>query len=290
MPWQTRFVALALIWGSSFLSIKLALDTLAPLQVALGRVVIGLVVLAAVVAVRRERLPRSWRVWGHLAVAGLFLNAIPFALFSWSETHITSLLAGIYNAAAPLFTMLVASVMLADERPTLRRALGLLLGLGGVAVVLGVWRGTGGSSSIPGQLAALGATASYGIAYPYARRFLTGRGIPVPVLAAGQLACAAVELALIAPHTTPTFSARSLTGLLALGLAGTGAGYLLSYSLIAERGATSTASVNYLIPAVSVSLGVLLLGESFRWNQPVGAAIVVAGVVLAEQGGRPWPR
>ena len=285
MPWQIRFVALALIWGSSFLSIKLALDTLAPLQVALGRILLGVVLLLGLLALRRERLPRSLATWGHLAVAGLFLNALPFTLFSWSETRIPSLLAGIYNATAPLFTMVVAALILADEQPTRRRLVGLVAGLGGVVVVLGAWRGTDGGASIPGQLAALGATASYGIAYPYARRFLAGKGLSVPVLATGQLLCAAAELALIVPWSVPSFSARSALGVALLGVAGTGVGYLMSYSLITERGATTTSSVNYLIPVVSVALGVLVLSEPLRWNQPLGAALVIAGVVTAERSG-----
>jgi drug/metabolite transporter (DMT)-like permease len=286
VPWQLRFVLLAIIWGSSFLSIKLALDTLEPVQIGLGRILLGLLFLATLLVLRGERLPRSRATWGHLAVAGLFLNAVPFTLFSWSETRIPSLLAGIYNASAPLFTMVVAALILADEQPTRRRIGGLAAGLVGVLVVLGAWRGTQGGASIPGQLAALGATASYGVAYPYARRFLAGQGLSVPVLATGQLICAGAELALLAPWQVPHLSTRSALGVVLLGIAGTGIGYLLSYSLITERGATTTSSVNYLIPVVSVGLGVVVLSEPLRWNQPVGAALVIAGVVLAERGGR----
>jgi drug/metabolite transporter (DMT)-like permease len=282
-PWQLRFLLLAFIWGSSFLSIKLALDTLGPTQIAFGRILLGLGFLAVVLVVRGDRLPTRPILWLHLAVAGFFLNALPFALFSWSETHITSSLAGIYNATAPLFTMIVAALILHDEQPTRRRVVGLLAGLSGVFVVLGVWETGPGSSSIPGQLAALGATASYGVAYPYARRFLAGRGLTVPVLATGQLVCAAIWLSFTVPWSMPTFSRRSLLGLVLLGLAGTGVAYLLSYSLITERGATTTSSVNYLIPVISVSLGVVLLGESLTWNQPVGACLVIAGVVVAER-------
>jgi drug/metabolite transporter (DMT)-like permease len=281
--WQTRFTLLALIWGSSFLLIKQALASFAPVQISFGRLVIGLVLLLGVMAVRREGLPREPIVWLHLAVAGLVLNALPFSLLSYSETQIPSLLAGIVSAAAPLVTVSVAFLLVPDERLDRRRLGGLAIGLVGVLVMLGVWQFTGGGS-VSGRLAAVAATVSYGFGYPYVRRFLAGRAITVTALAAGQLLCAVVELAPFVPHTVPHPATPSaLLALAALGVAGSGIAYLLSYSLVRERGATVTSAVNYPIPAIAVAEGVILLGEPLSWFEPVGAILVLVGVFLVSR-------
>jgi len=281
--WQTRFALLALIWGSSFLLIKQALATFAPLQISFGRLVIGLLLLLGVMALRHERFPREPRVWLHLAVAGLVLNALPFSLLAYSETQIPSLLAGIVSAAAPLVTVSVAFLLVPDERIDARRLGGLAIGLVGVLVMLGVWQ-FGGGGSVTGRLAAVAATVSYGFGYPYVRRYLAGRAISVTVLAAGQLLCAAAELALFVPRSVPhPASASALLALAALGVAGSGIAYLLSYSLVRERGATVTSAVNYPIPAIAVAEGVILLGEPLTWFQPFGAGLVLVGVWLVSR-------
>src|SRR4051812_16174008 len=195
-----RFVLLSTIWGSSFLLIKVAVEDLAPLQVALGRVLLGLLALVLVLAVRRER-PPPWRVWGDLAVLAVFLNALPFTLFAWGETRVSSVLAGIWNATTPLLTLLVVLAVLPDERPTRERAVGLGLGFAGVVVVLGPWRGLGGAALL-GSLACLAGAACYGIGTPYARRRLTGTSTSVLSLSAAQLACAGVQLAIVTPLLT----------------------------------------------------------------------------------------
>jgi len=281
IPWQLRFAALSLTWGASFLLIKLALRGLYPLQIAFGRTAIGAAVLLVVIAARREPLPRDAAVWGHLLAAGLLLNAIPFALFAWAETRVPSILAGVYNAAAPLVTLALATLMLPAERPTPRRVVGVLGGLAGVLVVLGAWRAP--TAPLSGQLAALAATSCYACAYVYVRRFLSGRAIPVASLATGQLLCAMVELAPVVPrHLERHVSATAVAALLVLGAVSTAFAYLLSHSLIRERGATTASLVNYPIPAVAVLLGLALLGEPLHWNEPAGAAIVLLGVWFAE--------
>jgi drug/metabolite transporter (DMT)-like permease len=282
VPWQVRFALLSLIWGASFFFIKLALRGFEPLQIAAGRLLLGAAFLSVLLIIRGERLPRQKIVWFHLAVAGFFLNALPFSLFAWAETEIPSLLAGIYSAAAPIVTVAVAAAILPDERPGVRRLAGIGVGLFGVLVVLGAWNLASGASA-KGQLAALAATCSYGVAYPYARKFLSHRGLSVAALATGQLYCAAAELILFVPREhRPHIPWQAIFGLACLGLLGTGVAYLISYSLIRDRGATTTSLVNYPIPVVSVILGVAILGEPLTWNQPVGALIVLAGVALCE--------
>jgi len=132
---------LTAIWGASFLLIKVGLEAFAPLQIVLGRMVVGALALIAVLAVRREALPRDPRRWAHAAVAATLLNTVPFTLFAYAEQRIPSVATAICNATTPLFTLLMALVVLPEEPPTARRGAGLVLGFAGVAVVLGAWNG-----------------------------------------------------------------------------------------------------------------------------------------------------
>lgn len=171
LDWRVRFTALSVVWGFSFLLIKVGTDGFAPLQVTLGRMAFGSAVLVAALAVRRERLPRGARTWGHIAVAAFFVNALPFSLFAYAELHISSSLAGICNATSPLWAMLLALVALREDRPTRRRVAGLGLGFAGVLTVLGAWRGFTGQDPL-GTVLALLAAASYAVGWIYVRRTL----------------------------------------------------------------------------------------------------------------------
>lgn len=284
-PSLMRLGALASIWGASFLLIKLALEGMSPTQITLGRLGAGAVVLLAVAALRRQRLPRERDLLGHLTVLAVTANLTPFFLFGWAEQRISSGLAGVLNGATPLFTLGFAVLALAEERFTLARAGGLALGFTGVVLVVGPWRGAGASGGLPGQLAALGAAALYGVSIVYARRFVTGRGHSPLVLSAAQLSIATALGLLGAPFvaTTPLALTPSVVvSIVALGAVGTGIAYLLYYRLIAEAGATNASMVTYLIPVVSVVLGAVFLGEAVGWNVYVGGAVVILGVALAE--------
>lgn len=278
-----RLGLLATIWGTSFLFIKVGLETLTPIQVVLGRVVLGAVALLAVLRLRGERLPRERRTWGALLFVGVFANVVPFFLLAWGELYISSGLAGIYNATTPLFTLLVATAALPEERPTVGKSVGLVVGFLGVVLVLAPWRGVG-HSALAGQLACLGAAACYAVTITYTRRYLSGSGHSPVVLAAGQLVCAtAVTAALVPLWATPSVSLppRVLLSMVALGTLGTGVAYLIFYRLIGEIGATAASTVTYLVPIVAVSLGVVVLGESVGWNDFAGAAVVLLGVAVA---------
>jgi drug/metabolite transporter (DMT)-like permease len=292
--WLPGFAALSLIWGSSFLFIEVAVRELHPMYITLGRVASGALTLLAVLAVTRARLPRQPRVWAHLAVVGAVGVAIPFTLFGYGQERISSVLAGIWNATTPLVALPVAVAVFRTERMTVRRAAGIGLGFVGVLVVLGVWRGVGGAE-LTGQLMCLGAAVCYGVAIPYQRRFLTGlpdSGITVP---AGQLLMGLAMMAVVAPLVAgppPAVTALSpnvLGSVLALGALGTGLAFVLNFRVIAVAGASTSASVTYLLPVVATALGVLLLDERVSWYQPVGAAIVLAGVAVS-QGVVRWPR
>jgi drug/metabolite transporter (DMT)-like permease len=282
--WRLQYLTLALIWGLSFLFIKEGLRAFAPMQITLGRVAIGAAVLVAMLLARRERLPRGHRTWAHLSVAAVLNNVIPFSLFGYAEQRIGSGLAGICNASAPLFAALVALAMLPDERLSPRRAAGLATGFIGVFVVLGAWAGLNGHD-LTGTLMALGGGLCYGVGFPYTRRFLTGTGFSSLSLAAGQLLCGTVVLAVITPVLTsaPTrWPAAAVGCVVLLGALGTGLAYLLNYGIISAAGATIATTVAYVLPLVSVLAGIVVLGERLTWNEPVGAAIIVAGAALTQ--------
>ena len=287
-PWPLRFVLLAIAWGSTFLFIKIGDEAFAPLQVSLGRLIFGSATLIAILAASGEKLPAGAHLWGQLTIAAILLNVAPFTLFAYGEQHVSSVLAGIWNATVPLFTLPVAVLTLADEHATARRLAGLAIGFVGVLIVLGVWRGIG-TTSLTGNLLCLGAAASYGLGFPYARRYLAHRREGPLALATAQLICATAILAVLtplfssAPHGVAT---KQILSILALGVIGTGLTFLLNYSLSRDVGATVTSTVAYVMPIVSTVLGVVALGEPLSWYLPLGAAIVIAGAVLAQSRDR----
>jgi drug/metabolite transporter (DMT)-like permease len=277
-------VLLALFWGSTFLFIKIGDEVLAPLQVSFGRLLVGTATLLGILAVYRQRLPTTPRAWGHLAIAAILLNVAPFTLFAYGEQHVSSVLAGIWNATVPLFTLPIAILWLADEHATPRRLTGLAVGFVGVLAVLGVWNGVG-ATSLTGNLLCLGAAASYGLGFPYTRRYLAGRPEGPLSLATAQLMCATVEIAILTllfTHAPHDLAAKQVLSVLALGVFGTGLTFVLNYSLVRDVGATVTSTVAYVIPIVSTVLGIVALGEPLRWYEPVGAAIIIVGAVLAQ--------
>ncbi|GAB2624285.1 DMT family transporter [Streptomyces capparidis] len=283
--WRLKFAALGLIWGCSFLFIKVGTHAFAPLQVSLGRMAFGAAVLAAAVAVKRDRLPRGARVWGHLAVASLLCNALPFTLFAYAELHISSTLAGICNATTPLWSLLITLVALREERPTRRSTAGMALGFGGVLVVLGAWQGFAGTHG-GGTAMALVAAASYAAGWAYVRRFLTGTGHSSLSLACAQLLLGTAQTALVTPVFTGApeeFPLDSSLSVLVLGAVGTGLAFLLQHSVVRDAGATIGTTVTYLIPVVATAAGVLVLDESLAWNVPVGALVILAGAALTQR-------
>ena len=284
VPWQAQFSLLSLIWGLSFVLMKVGNETLDPIQVSFGRMVVGSVVLGAIVVARRESLPRTRRAWLHLLIVSALFNSVPMTLYAWSETRVSSIVAGIWNGTTPLFVLLVVLVAFPEERPTRGRVAGLLVGFAGVIVVLGPWSNLGGQS-LWGNLAGLAAAMCYGLGYPYMRRHVTTLEHSGLALSFAQIACAAVCLAVFAPLTTDLpshVSTRSLLAVAALGALGTGFAYVLQYAVLRAVGTTTASTVTYVIPVVSTVAGIALLGEHLRWNEPVGAAVVLAGIALGQ--------
>lgn len=288
LDWRVRFGVLSLIWGFSFLLIKVGTEGYAPFQVTLGRLAFGTAVLAVAMAVKRERLPRGLRTWGHIAVAALLLNSLPFSLFAFSEQTIPSTLAGICNATSPLWGMALSLVALSEDRPTRRRVAGLGIGFLGVLTVLGVWQGFHGLD-LAGTAMALLASLSYPVGWIYLRRTLAGTGHSNLSLSGAQLLMATVQLAVVTPLFT-TLPAHlpvvPLLAIVALGALGTGLAFLIQYGLVAEVGPTTAQMVTYFIPVIATAAGVALLGESLTWSTPIGAVIVLAGAALTQSRAR----
>ncbi|MDX3582217.1 DMT family transporter [Streptomyces europaeiscabiei] len=284
VDWRLRFAFLSLVWGFSFLLIKVGTGAYAPFQVTFGRLLFGTLVLAAAMTVKRERLPRGARVWGHLTVAALLLNALPFSLFAYAELTVPSTLAGICNATSPLWGMALSLVALSEDRPTRVRVAGLGLGFLGVLTVLGAWQGFSGLDA-RGTTMALLASLSYPIGWIYVRRTLAGTTVSHLSLTGAQLLLATAQLAIVTPLFTTlpsSFPVLPLLAVVALGALGTGVAMLVQYGLVSEVGPTTAQMVTYFIPVIATAAGVTLLGESLAWSTPVGAAIVLAGAALTQ--------
>ena len=295
--WLPSFLLLALIWGSSFLLIKIGVRELHPLYLTLGRAAAGALTLLVVLALTRGRLPRDPRLWGHLAVIAAIGVVLPFTLFGFGEQRVSSVLAGIWNATTPLVALPMAALVFRTERLSTRRVVGIAVGFVGVLVVLGVWRDVGGAQ-VTGQLMCFGAAMCYAVAIPYQKRFVAGRPGSGLSLAAAQLVLATAQLAIVAPlfagaPPVPTrLSGEVLLSVLALGALGTGLAFVLNFRVIRLAGASTSASVTYLMPVVATVAGLIVLDEHLIWNQPVGALVVLAGVavsqgVLARRRARP---
>lgn len=295
VPWPWWFLALGLIWGCSFLFIKFGLLALAPIGVAFTRLAIGAVTLLLIVAATRTRLPRARTTWFYTGIVALLFCSIPFTLFAWGETQVSSILAGIINACTPLTTLVVVLAAFPEERPTRERVVGLGIGFLGVLVVLGVWNGLGGGE-LAGALACVGAITCYGLAYPLTRRHLVNTGDGPISIAAAQVTLGAlfllpvvVVLTLLGqPVVTAPPSGTTIAAMLALGALGSGVAYVLSVHIIAVAGGTVASSVTYVTPLVSVAAGALILSEPLTWHEPLGGLVVLLGVAVS-QGRVPLP-
>lgn len=282
--WQVWFVLLSAIWGCSFWWIKLGLQAMSPVSVAFVRLAAGSVTLLVIAVITRTHLPRDWTTWGHLFALSTLLNSVPFTLFSYGETHISAVLAGLINACTPLTTLIVALFITRQESIRLEIIWGLVIGLVGVMVVIAVWNGFG-TSQLLGIGACLGAVICYGFGFSYARSHLSGLPDKPVGLAAGQVLCGTLQLlpfSVAFGHVQAHRSPSSLLALGALGILGTGVAYILNFAVVRQAPATIASSVTYLTPVFAIIVGVAFLGESLSWNEPLGVLLILIGVALAQ--------
>lgn len=279
-----RLGVLALLWGSTFLWIKLALGALAPVQVTLTRCVLGAAVLLALCLRARHRLPHGRTIWRHIFVAAFFCNALPFAMFSIGEKTVSSGLAGVLNATTPLWSVLFGLAIGTERRLRPVRLAGLLLGFAGTVLIFAPWSQTGpvGWSA----LAIIAAAASYAVGFTYMARHLVGKGIPTISLSAAQLIAAAGLTALTLPAgglAAVHVSLKALSAVVVLGIFATGITFHLTYRIIADEGATNAAAVGYLLPVVSVALGAIVVNEALNLRIVAGMVVVLVGVGMTRR-------
>jgi drug/metabolite transporter (DMT)-like permease len=275
------FLALGFMWGSSYLFIKIGVETFETFSLVAFRLAIGAVLLWAVVAVAREPLPRSPRMYGHLVVLATVSIAIPFGLITWAEQSVDSSLAAILNSTVPLFVIVIAPLVLYDEPIRVNGIVGLAVGFAGVAVLTSPGLDNGGTN-LAGAVALLGSSLSYAVGGVYARRFVKGLRPMIPavfqvtfaLVIMGVLAFALEEPLAVEPDAAAIFS------VVWLGLLGSGLAYLAFFRLIRSWGATRTSLVAYTLPVFGIVLGFLVLGETIDARVLAGTVLVIAGVAL----------
>ncbi|WP_231119210.1 DMT family transporter [Rhodovulum sp. MB263] len=279
-------LALSVLWGGSFLFVGIAVAELPTLTLVWLRVALAALVLWGAVAATGRVLPRAPRVWPAFLGMGLLNNVIPFSLIVAGQHSIASGLASILNATTPLFTVVVACLLLTDERPGGLKLCGVAAGLAGVAVMIGPDALAGLGTNALAQLAVLGGALSYACAAVFGRRFRRMGGDPL-VTAAGQVGAATLLLSpamLIAdrPWTLPMPGAAICAAVLGLAVLSTALAYLLYFRILARAGATSLSLVTFLIPVSAVLLGGLVLGERLAPTDCAGMACIALGLAAVD--------
>lgn len=282
--------ALSVMWGGSFLFIGIIVKTWPPLTIVLARVALAALALWAVALIMKLEIPKTHGVWHAFFVMGFLNNVVPFTLIVWGQTHIAAGLAAILNATTPLFGVVVAHFLTADEKLTANRLLGVLAGIAGVAVMLGSSvLGHLGSGGL-GELAVLGAAFSYSLAGIYGRRFKR-MGLAPVLPAAGQVSASTILLlpAVVLvdkPWTLPNPGIEAGMALLGLALISTAAGYVLFFRILETAGATNLMLVTILIPPSAILLSATILGEIIVPRQLAGMVLILIGLVIID--GRAW--
>ena len=282
--WLPAYLALGLVWGCSFIFIKLGLEFLTPFGVAFVRCALGAITLLIVVKIMKIDLPKEKSTWYKLWVVAMLLNVVPGILFAYAELHVTSVLAGIINATTPLATLIVMLIAFREEKLKSEQVYGLILGGLGVMVVLGIWQGIG-DNQLTGVIALLIAVTCYGISFPYSKRNIIPLGLKPEAAATTQLIMAAITLLpfyLYDGISQDNYRPANIFAMLALGILGSGFAYIWNFSIIAAAGSSIASSVTYLTPVVAVFVGWLFLGEVIVWHEPVGALLVILGAAVSQ--------
>jgi len=272
------FIVLGILWGSSFLWIKIAIQEISPLLLVTLRLSFAIITLTIAAIIARPLWPQSKRLWLTLVFFGLVNTAIPYFLISWGEQYIDSAVAAILNSSTPLFAMIIAHIFLDDDRITLPRLTGLLIGFVGIVIIVSRDLGQNETGSqyttliLLGQAAVLLASLLYAGSAVFAKRNLEGLS---PVV---QGLVPIVEDPISFPELPITWISVTWLGLL-----GTGFAFILYFYLIQSVGPTRTTLVTYIFPLVGLVLGVIVLGEKLDWRLTVGAALIIISIVVVNQ-------
>ena len=282
--WLPAYLALGVVWGCSFIFIKLGLEFLTPFGVAFVRCALGAITLLIIVKIKKIKLPSDKSTWYKLWILAMMLNVIPGILFAYAEVHVTSVLAGIINATTPLATLIVMLIAFREEKLKIEQIIGIIIGATGVMVVLGIWQGVG-ENQLTGVIALLIAVTCYGISFPYTVRNIIPLGLKPEAAATTQLVMAAITLLpfyLFDGISQDYYRPATLFAMLALGILGSGVAYIWNFSIIAAAGSSIASSVTYLTPVVAIIVGWVFLGEALSWYEPVGALLVIIGAAISQ--------
>ena len=285
-------IVLSILWGTSFIFTEIALEDFRPLTIATLRVSGAASALWIYLLIIGAEIPRSLSIWGAFLIMGIVNNAIPFAAIMFAQTLISASLASILNSTAPLFTVVLAGILLSDERITTVRIFAVILGFIGVVVMIGPPALLGIGADVLAQCAVLGASVSYAFSAVFARRF-KAMGLQPSVLAVGMLTMSSLCLAPIAiffdrPFTLNAPGISSIAAAAGVALLSTALAYILYFRILAAAGATNLLLVTFLIPVSAILLGVNFLGESLSLSQIVGMFLI--GLGLAVMDGRIFKR
>ncbi|WP_099823630.1 DMT family transporter [Oceaniglobus indicus] len=277
-----ELLILAMIWGGSFLSIRVALNELSVVSVVAHRVLWAAVILWGVVLVRRLPLPRDPRIWGAFLVMGLLNNVIPFGLMAWGQLHISTGLTSILNASTAVFGVVVAAAVFADERLTARRAIGVTLGFAGVATAIGLDALAQFDIRSLAQLAVLGGTFSYALASAWGRRNFGG--LHPLVAAAGMLGASALVMVpaafVIDGPMTLRLAPATLLAVAYYSVVATALAYVVYFRVQAMAGAGNLMLCTLMVAPIAIVLGAVFLGETLRPSAYVGFALLASGLVI----------
>ena len=288
----TMLLVLSALWGGSFFFNAVAVRELPVFTVVVARVALGALILLAIVRLRGETMPTGRRVWAAFFAMGLINNVIPFSLIVWGQQHIASGLASILNASTPLFTVVFAHFLTADEKMTGGKLAGVVIGLAGVAWMIGPDAVRTLGTNTTAQLSCLGAAVSYALAGIYGRRF-RAMGVTPMTTATGQVVASSLMLvplmlAVDRPWTLAMPGMAAIGALIGVAALSTALAYVLYFRILSTAGATNSQLVTLLIPVSAVLLGIAFLGESLLPRHLLGMAAIGAG--LAAIDGRPLRR
>ncbi len=278
--WAVLFLT-ASLFGSSFFFIKLTIGSISPLTLAAGRALLAAAVVYTAMRLAGERFPRSLASWRPLAILGLLTATIPFVAVALGQEYIESSLGGILFATIPVFTVLVAPLVLREEHFKVARFLGAAIGFAGVVLIVGPQTLAGLGEQLLGTLITLTGALSYAAGGIYARRQTE---LSPLVMAAGQVVTAAVLLtplsllfdAPLALSPTPT----ALVSLIMLAVVSTALPAMLLFWLVRTAGATNTSLLTFFMPGVAVVLGVAVLGETLSWATICGFGLILFGAAV----------
>lgn len=282
LEWLMLFI-LGIIWGGSFFLAKIALVDIPPMTLVFLRVSIAAISLGLILKARGMKLPGGVRLWAAFALMGLLNNLIPFALLFWGQTHIGAGLASIFNSLTPLFTVLIAHAATQDEKLSVGKTVGILLGLVGVALIIGVDVTNGATGlTVLAMFACVAAAASYGVASVFGRRFGARKVAPMHV-AFGQLTSTSVLMVpvMIIADRPWSLSAPSMTSwiaVLTLALLCTAIAYVLFFNILERGGATNISLVTFIVPVSAIVLSSLFLQEALNTNHFIGISLILLGL------------